>query len=190
MITVTPFSEVHVHFFIPTTQARFIKAPVGEDGRETTVPLDEPYEIDSEFNLPVSLAIFVSIAYIFLGALIYCQWETWTYLEAFYFIFISVSTIGKHGCVMKWSQFPHYWPQIAKFMGPTWGPPGSCRSAPDGPHVGPMNLAIRDRFWWNPLVNGGLSCNAELYCFICCNPDKTIEQTVGDFRRPNAVMKT
>ena len=32
--------------------------------------------------------------------------------------------------------------QIAKFMGPTWGPPGSCRP-PDGPHVGPMNLAIR-----------------------------------------------
>ena len=27
--------------------------------------------------------------------------------------------------------------QIAKFMAPTWGPPGSCR-----PHVGPMNLAI------------------------------------------------
>ena len=29
--------------------------------------------------------------------------------------------------------------QIAKFMGPTWGPPGSCR-----PHLGPMNLAIRE----------------------------------------------
>ena len=29
-------------------------------------------------------------------------------------------------------------PQIAKFMWPTWGLPGSCR-----PHVGPMNLAIR-----------------------------------------------
>ena len=28
-------------------------------------------------------------------------------------------------------------PQKARFMGPTWGPPGSCR-----PHVGPMNLAI------------------------------------------------
>ena len=28
---------------------------------------------------------------------------------------------------------------IAKFMGPTWGPPGSCR-----PHVGPMNFAIWD----------------------------------------------
>ena len=28
--------------------------------------------------------------------------------------------------------------QIAKFMGPTWGPPRSCR-----PQMGPMNLAIR-----------------------------------------------
>ena len=61
--------------------------------------------------------------------------------------------------------------QIARFMGPIWGPPGSCRPqmapvlapwtllssqiasfvgptwvllAPDGPHVGPMNLAIWD----------------------------------------------
>ena len=33
--------------------------------------------------------------------------------------------------------------QIAKFMVPTWGPPGSCPD-PDGPHVGPMNPAIRD----------------------------------------------
>ena len=33
--------------------------------------------------------------------------------------------------------------QIAKFMGPTWDPPGSCRPQ-DGPHVGSMNLAIRD----------------------------------------------
>ena len=32
--------------------------------------------------------------------------------------------------------------QIAKFKGPTWGPPGCCR-----PHVGPMNLAIRA--WMN-----------------------------------------
>ena len=28
--------------------------------------------------------------------------------------------------------------RIAKFMGPTWGPPGSCQ-----PQMGPMNLAIR-----------------------------------------------
>ena len=30
--------------------------------------------------------------------------------------------------------------QIAKYMGPTW-----VLSAPDGPHVGPMNLAIREQ---------------------------------------------
>ena len=42
-------------------------------------------------------------------------------------------------------------PQIAKFMGPTWGPLGFCRPQmgpvlgrqdPDGPHIGPMNFAI------------------------------------------------
>ena len=32
--------------------------------------------------------------------------------------------------------------QIARFTGPTWGPPGSCQPQV-GPHVGPMNLAIR-----------------------------------------------
>ena len=32
--------------------------------------------------------------------------------------------------------------QIAKFMGPTWGPPGSCRPQM-GPHAGPKNLVIR-----------------------------------------------
>ena len=32
---------------------------------------------------------------------------------------------------------------IAKFMGPTWGPPWG-RQDPSGPHVGPMNLAIWD----------------------------------------------
>ena len=32
--------------------------------------------------------------------------------------------------------------QIAKFMGPAWGPPGSCRPQ-RGPRVGPINLAIR-----------------------------------------------
>ena len=36
--------------------------------------------------------------------------------------------------IQGWSWFT----QIAKFMWPTWGPPGSC-----GPHVGPMNVAIR-----------------------------------------------
>ena len=47
-------------------------------------------------------------------------------------------------CISNWclkkntGQFVPCKPQIAKFMGPTWGPPGSC-----WPQIGPMNLAIR-----------------------------------------------
>ena len=38
--------------------------------------------------------------------------------------------------------------QIAMLMGPTWGPPGSCRPQV----VGPMNLAIRNEFLKNNIV--------------------------------------
>ena len=34
--------------------------------------------------------------------------------------------------VSQWANL-ETWPQISRFMGPTWGPPGSCR-----PHMGPM----------------------------------------------------
>ena len=34
--------------------------------------------------------------------------------------------------------------QIARYMWPTWGPPGS----PSGSHVGPTNLAIREEMSW------------------------------------------
>ena len=49
--------------------------------------------------------------------------------------------------------------QIARFIGPTWGPPGSCR-----PQMGPMNLAIREVIQWSqwssswPLGNGPFLC--------------------------------
>ena len=52
------------------------------------------YEVDDQFNLHPFVAITITMLYIFGGALMYVQWEPWTYLEAFYFIFVSVSTIG------------------------------------------------------------------------------------------------
>lgn len=52
------------------------------------------FKIDDNFNINPIVAILITFIYIFLGALIYIQWEPWTYLEAFYFIFVSVSTIG------------------------------------------------------------------------------------------------
>lgn len=51
-------------------------------------------EINDEFNLPISLASGMLIVYILLGAMIYTCWEDWDYFEAFYFVFISMSTIG------------------------------------------------------------------------------------------------
>ena len=76
---------------------------------------------------------------VFLGDILYCwlyshwkivslktkhPWIIWHSLESQSVILFSKDT------------------QIGKFMGPTWGPPGSCQP-PDGPHVGPMNLTIR-----------------------------------------------
>lgn len=48
-----------------------------------------------EVNFPLFLAIGVVFAYIFACSWIFCFWETeWDYFTAFYFFFISLSTIG------------------------------------------------------------------------------------------------
>ena len=62
--------------------------------------------IDDEFNLPITLAIFILVAYMLFGASIYFIWEDWSFFEAFYFVFISISTIG----------FGDYVPQHPIFM--------------------------------------------------------------------------
>lgn len=59
-----------------------------------TTPAPSNFEIDDEFNLPISVAIFLLVSYIFSGAVIYCYWEGWDFFAAFYFVFISMSTIG------------------------------------------------------------------------------------------------
>lgn len=64
-------------------------------------PFDETFEIDDEFNLPISVASFLLISYILIGALFYSMWENWSYFEAFYFVFISMSTIGFGDMVPK-----------------------------------------------------------------------------------------
>lgn len=66
----------------------------------TPLPVElENYEIDDEFNLPISLAIILLISYMLCGATLYCfMEEEWTFFEAFYFVFISISTIGERIC--------------------------------------------------------------------------------------------
>lgn len=60
------------------------------DTPQTPMPpeIDDP--IDDEFNLPISVAFFLLLAYIFCGAAVYTMWEEWTFFEACYFIFISM----------------------------------------------------------------------------------------------------
>lgn len=55
----------------------------------------QSYEVDDEFNLPISLAIVMLVTYMLFGASIYCMWEEWTFFQAFYFVFVSISTIGE-----------------------------------------------------------------------------------------------
>uniref|UniRef100_A0A2L2YGC1 TWiK family of potassium channels protein 18-like n=2 Tax=Parasteatoda tepidariorum TaxID=114398 RepID=A0A2L2YGC1_PARTP len=54
----------------------------------------ESNEDEDEFNLPVSLAVLLLVAYMMLGAFLFHLWENWTFFESFYFVFISMSTIG------------------------------------------------------------------------------------------------
>ncbi|XP_011861173.1 PREDICTED: uncharacterized protein LOC105558203 isoform X2 [Vollenhovia emeryi] len=57
-------------------------------------PALSAFAIDDEFNLPISVAIIILLAYIFIGATLYSMWEPWNFFESFYFVFISMSTIG------------------------------------------------------------------------------------------------
>lgn len=65
------------------------------DGHEPPgTPAISTFEVDDEFNLPISVAIVILLIYIFVGAVIYWMWENWGFFESFYFVFISMSTIG------------------------------------------------------------------------------------------------
>ena len=45
-------------------------------------------------NMPVTVALFITIGWIFFCAALFKIWEDWTYAESWYFMFISMSTIG------------------------------------------------------------------------------------------------
>lgn len=60
-------------------------------------PVPETYEIDDEFNLPISVAITMLLSYMMFGAVIYqlMMRGEWSFFESLYFVFISISTIGE-----------------------------------------------------------------------------------------------
>ncbi|KAJ2940575.1 hypothetical protein O0L34_g6516 [Tuta absoluta] len=64
------------------------------DEPDFDTPAPSVFEIDDEFNLPITVAIVILIVYIIIGAVVYNIWEEWGFFECFYFVFISMSTIG------------------------------------------------------------------------------------------------
>jgi hypothetical protein len=67
------------------------------------------YTIDDEFDLPVSVAFVVLVVYIVIGAIVFCFEEGWGFSESFYFVFISMSTIGFGDFVPKVSKTGRPW---------------------------------------------------------------------------------
>uniref|UniRef100_A0A1B6DG40 Potassium channel domain-containing protein n=1 Tax=Clastoptera arizonana TaxID=38151 RepID=A0A1B6DG40_9HEMI len=63
-------------------------------GDQPATPAPSNFAIDDEFNLPISVAITILLIYIFCGATVFYIWEQWGFFESFYFVFISMSTIG------------------------------------------------------------------------------------------------
>lgn len=64
------------------------------------------FEVDDEFNLPISVAVTLLLCYMMAGAAVFTIWEKWTFFESFYFVYISLSTIG----------FGDYVPEHPAFM--------------------------------------------------------------------------
>lgn len=83
--------------------------PDGQSGFPPTSPSTPAlsvYTIDDEFNLPVSVAFIMLVVYIVIGAIMFCFEEGWGFFESFYFVFISMSTIGFGDFVPKVRPLP------------------------------------------------------------------------------------
>ncbi|CAG2171548.1 unnamed protein product, partial [Oppiella nova] len=65
---------------------------VGDETPMQEEPKD--FEVDDEFNLPISVAVILLLSYMMIGAAAFTLWEDWSFFESFYFVYISLSTIG------------------------------------------------------------------------------------------------
>ncbi|OQR67317.1 TWiK family of potassium channels protein 18-like [Tropilaelaps mercedesae] len=61
---------------------------------QSEVGEDFAAEVDDEFNLPVSIALMILSLYMTAGAILFTVWEPWDFTDSFYFVFISMSTVG------------------------------------------------------------------------------------------------
>lgn len=64
-----------------------------ETPREPTDPNNWEDELDKE-DVPVLLVFTILLLYIAFGGVLFALLESWTYVDAFYFSFVSLTTIG------------------------------------------------------------------------------------------------
>lgn len=65
---------------------------LGDENDDAIVKIETTPE--SNFNLPVFVPISIFIIYLFLGGVMYSALEDWEYVDALYFVFVSLTTIG------------------------------------------------------------------------------------------------
>lgn len=49
---------------------------------------------DDQFDFGAPVAISIAASYIAAGALLFSVWEGWNFIDAFYFVFVTLSTVG------------------------------------------------------------------------------------------------
>lgn len=66
----------------PASDDEYYESDYGDHDRIRTKPV------------PIWLCVFLVVSYIFAGAILFHHWEGWGYLDAAYFCFITLTTIG------------------------------------------------------------------------------------------------
>jgi hypothetical protein len=55
---------------------------------------EDDYDEDEDESVPLLVTVFVIPLYLVLGAILFSIWEKWSFLDSFYFCFITLTTIG------------------------------------------------------------------------------------------------
>ena len=99
------------------------------------------------------------------------QIDTETEIYHFDDIFITGCTESCQNDNFRYS----HWPQIARFIGPTWGPPGSCRPQM-GPTLAPWTLLTKMLAKWRFRFN----VQSKVHVYSPCDMKWVIQMTISN----------